>query len=243
MYPVGYPFGFLNDFVDNCKDIVKFSHVHHVPKNQLRALQKATKLRKFVRATPTRWSTIEGMVASFLDSKPQLHALVSARNFVQGRATQKAELTKLQETITNADFVDVLNKSLAILLPIERLNVKLQSDKDPISDVMPDSHHWANEFIKLCEELFVAAEKRDYLVTLVRDRFQFMYGLAHGLSYLLDSVLLGDGFSSKNRRSVEDMHISRPSDNGHPIDDERLEAPYLQYTEFKIVMGSEKAGN
>jgi soluble cytochrome b562 len=88
------------------------------------------------------------MVASLLDSERHLHALVSARDFVQGTATQKAERTKVRETITNADFVDNLNKSLVILRPIDRLIVKYQSDKVPISDVMPDFHHLPNEFFQ-----------------------------------------------------------------------------------------------
>jgi hypothetical protein len=242
-YPFGYPFEVLHDFVDDCKDIVKFFHNHHVPKAQLCALQKTTKSRTLVRAAPTRWGTIQGMVASLLDSERHLHALVSARDFVQGTATQKAERTKLRETITKADFVDNLNKSLAILRPIDRLIVKYQSDKVPISDVMPDFHDLPNQFVMLCEELVITAEERDYLSALVRDRFQFMYGLAHGLSYLLDPALLGEGLPSENRRSLEDALICTPSDNGHPVDDECKEALYLQYTEFKILTASEKAKN
>ena len=72
------------------------------------------------------------MVTSLLGSECHLHALMSARDFVQGTATQKAERTKLRETISNVEFVDNLIKSLAILRPIDRLIVKYQSDKVPI---------------------------------------------------------------------------------------------------------------
>eukprot|EP00171_Calliarthron_tuberculosum_P023803 IDg23803t1 len=89
-YPIGYPFELLHDFVEDCKDVVKFFHNHHVPKAQLRELQKSSGQRTLVRAAQTRWGTIQGMVASLLDSERLLYALVSARDFVQGTTAQKA---------------------------------------------------------------------------------------------------------------------------------------------------------
>jgi hypothetical protein len=108
---------------------------------------------------------------------------------------------------------------------------------------MPDFYDLPNEFDKLCQQFVITAEERDYLSHLVSYRFQFMYGLAHGLSYLLDPVLLGDRLPNEERRSLEDKLICTPSDNGHPVDEERKEALFLQYTDFKILMGLEKVKN
>lgn len=133
------------------------------------------------------------MVASLLDSERLLHALVSARDFVQGTRAKKAERTKMRATITDENFVDNLKKALAILGPVDRLIVKYQSDKVPISDVMPDFRDLPIEFSKLHTDTVITADERDYLFILARQRFQFMYGDAHGLSYLLDPALLGEG--------------------------------------------------
>jgi Protein of unknown function (DUF 659) len=94
-YPEGYPFKTLQEFVQDCKTVVKFFHNHHVPKAQLRELQKTTKSRMLVRVAPTRWSTIQGMTQSLLDSDRHLHALVSARDLIKGTAAQKAERLKV----------------------------------------------------------------------------------------------------------------------------------------------------
>jgi hypothetical protein len=132
-YPEGYPFKTLQEFVQDCKTVVKFFHNHHVPKAQLRELQKTTKSRMLVRVAPTRWGTIQGMTQSLLDSDRHIYALVSARDVIKGTAAQKAERLKVRETATDDDFISNLKKSLAILGPIDTLIVKYQSDQVPIS--------------------------------------------------------------------------------------------------------------
>lgn len=180
------------------------------------------------------------MFASLLDSKSPLHALVLARKFVQGTATQKAERTKLLKTITKPDFVDNLNKSLVIVFLVDRLIVKYQFNRVPMSEVMHAFHHLPNELVKMSKELFITAEERKYLSTFVKNLFHFMFGLARDLSYLLEPALLDDRLPSENRRSLKDTLICTPSDNGRPVHGERKEALYRQYTEFRIVAGSER---
>jgi hypothetical protein len=46
-----------------------------------------------------------------------------------------------------------------------------------------------------------------------------MYGEAHDLSYLLDSVLLGEGLPSPIRRALEDTLINMPVEDVVPIDE------------------------
>jgi hypothetical protein len=48
-----------------------------------------------------------------------------------------------------------------------------------------------------------------------------MYGEVHGLSYLLDPVLLGEGLPGPNRRALEDTLINMPIDDVAPIDEQR----------------------
>lgn len=44
-YPVGYPFEEMLNFIEDCKDIVKFFHNHHVPKAELCKMQKNSNCR------------------------------------------------------------------------------------------------------------------------------------------------------------------------------------------------------
>ncbi len=88
--------------------------------------------------------------------------------------------------MTDDTFVDNLRKALAILAPIDALIVKYQSDKVPISEVMPDFHNLLEEYKKVMSINIITCQEFEYLVVLAQQRFQFMYGIAHGLFYLLD---------------------------------------------------------
>jgi Protein of unknown function (DUF 659) len=103
-YPDQYPFELELEFVVGCKDVVKFFHNHHIPKAQLQALQQAVSARALVRAAPTRWGTIQAMCLSSLESEGHLHAIVTARDFLQGTFAQKSERMKVREVVTDKAF-------------------------------------------------------------------------------------------------------------------------------------------
>ena len=56
----------------------------------------------------------------------------------------------------------------------------------------------------------VDTDKKAYLVELVHKRFNFMYGDAHGVGYLLDLRYLGDGMQSSLRKEIEDFVYNFP---------------------------------
>jgi hAT family C-terminal dimerisation region len=229
--------------VAGCKDVVKFFHNHHVPKAQLQDLQQAVGVRALVRAAPTRWGTIQAMCLSLLESERHLHAIVTARDFLQGTATQKAERIKVREVVTGEDFVENLKKALAILEPLDKLIVKYQSDKVPISDVMHDFHALPDAFMKIFLAEIIIKQQFDYLVLLSQRRFRFMYGVAHGLSYMLDPRYLGQGLPENSRASLDEALINTPADDVTTTNDDRKEKLFMQYTSFFISATKEKQAN
>ena len=78
------------------------------------------------------WGSIKGCCKTLLMSERILHAIVSARDFIKGTAAQKAEHTRIKSIITSDNFVALLEKSLAILIPINALIVKYQLDLVPV---------------------------------------------------------------------------------------------------------------
>jgi hypothetical protein len=60
----------------------------------------------------------------------------------------------------------------------------------------------------------VEADKKAYLVELVRKRFDFMYGDAHGVAYLLDPRYLGDGMLRTLRKEIENFICKFPKKDG-----------------------------
>ncbi len=129
--------------------------------------------------------------------------------------------------MTDDAFVNNLRKALAILAPIDALIIKYQSDKVPISEVMPDFHNLPKEYKKVMSSSIITRQEFEYLVVLAQRRFQFMYGVAHGLLYLLDPQHIGDGLPADPRSSLEEVLINNPVDDVTPINDGRKEKLYI----------------
>lgn len=242
-FPEGYPFESMLWFINDCKDVVKFFHNHHAVKAQLQEAQAAAGLRALAKAAPTRWGTIQAMCQSILDSERQLHTIVSARNFVTGTAAQKAERERIKTIISNRNFVDQLEKCLIILKPIDTLIVKYQSDNVAISEVFPDFHALPEKFKKMFDNHNITESELGYLVKLSQQRFQFMYGTAHGLAYLLDPRFLGDGLPQQQRRALEETLISTPIADDGTISEQTKEELYTQFTAFFILASQDKNMN
>jgi hypothetical protein len=111
----------------------------------------------------------------------------------------------------------------------------------PISQVLPDFHALPTEFTKIKQVGIIDTDGLNYLCKLAQQRFQIMYRTAHGLSFLLDPALLGEGLLGRNKRDLEDKLINTLADDFQPVDDARREMLYLQYTAFMIAVSTEKA--
>ena len=80
------------------------------------------------------------MCQSLLDSESQINTISSTRDFIKGATAQQEEHQKVKDVIASDQFVVKLKRALMILVPLDRLIVKYQSDQIPISEVMPDFH-------------------------------------------------------------------------------------------------------
>jgi hypothetical protein len=67
------------------------------------------------------WQTLMG-------SKCHLHTIVTARDFVKGLCAQKDEFRIVKGVFSNNIFIKALKTALQILVTIDRLIVKYQSD-------------------------------------------------------------------------------------------------------------------
>jgi hypothetical protein len=60
---------------------------------------------------------------------------------------------------------------LAILRLVDGLIIKYQSNKVPISEVMPNFHALSNEFAKLHNTNVITKQEAEHLVMLAKKRF------------------------------------------------------------------------
>ena len=244
-FPDGYPFEEMFEFVDDVKGLVNFFIHHHHVKAQLMEAQQSAGVRALSRSAPTRWGTIQDMCQTVLDSERLIHAITAARDFVSGNAKQKANRMRFKELVSKENFVGLLRKALALLRPIDALIVKYQADSVPISEVTPESIAIGHAYDVLLQQGVISETECQYVKHVCASRFQFLYGNAHGIAYLLDPRFLGSELSTEKRRSIEDIVCSIPlAKNKDGIStDESKEAIFLQYTDFHISATRERTLN
>ena len=82
----------------------------------------------------------------------------------------------------------------------------------------------------------MTGDELNYLVKLVAKCFQFMSGMAHGLSYMLDLHNLGHGLPALSHHNLENTLFESPGDNVTPSNDSQHELPYMHYTKFNQII-------
>jgi hypothetical protein len=225
--PNGYPFEELQQFSIDCKDVVAFFHNHHAPKAKLKKALNAAKLSGLVQPAPTRWGTLSGCFKSIRAADSILNGLVSERDFtIKGTAKQKEKRAAVKAIITDSDFVKKLDECIKILTPIDMFIKIFQSDAEDMMRKLTD----------------VSEDKKAYLVKLVRERFDFMYGDAHGVAYLLDPRYLGDGMSRTLRNEIEDFIYKFPSPDGATNQERQMQIAQ-EYTAFRVESLKERQQN
>jgi hypothetical protein len=238
--PNRYPFEELQQFSIDCKDVVAFFHNHHAPKAKLKKALNAAKLSGPVQPAPTRWGTLSGCFKSIRAAESILNGLVSERDFtIKGTAKQKEKQAAVKAIITDSDFVKKLDECVKILTPIDMFIKIFQSDAVPCSNVYKAFLDLEDMMRKLSD---VSEDKKAYLVKLVRERFDFMYGDAHGVAYLLDPCYLGDGMSRTLRNEIEDFIYKFPTPDGATNQERQMQIAQ-EYTAFQVEPLKERQQN
>lgn len=246
-YPEGYPFEYLLNFVQDCKDVVSFFSYHHQEKAKLVKLQLAENKRQLVQPAATRWGSLINCLRCLRDSESILHRIVSARDFVVGTQKQKQRCQQLMDTICGDNFVAYLDKCIEILEPIDIGINCFQNDHVSLSSVYK---HFALFMKQTYENMScLSIGERSYILNLVWERLEFMYGDAIGIAYILDPVLLGKDMLDQHRHRAEDSLFESVS-RGIVITDEnqvqyeaKKEQLFVEYTEWVIKANSERAKN
>ncbi|RAW29573.1 hypothetical protein PC110_g14067 [Phytophthora cactorum] len=126
----------------------------------------------------TRWGTIEKCFVSVLVSESILHSFVSGRDFL--KAKNKEQKAK---------------RRMAYDIKVFERNTR------PVSDVYNMFLQLPKKFDKISMPITAFA----VITTVLRERFDFVYGDAHGVSYLLDPRYAGKDMDNDTREAVVDF--------------------------------------
>ena len=136
----------------------------------------------------------------------------------------------MKDLITDQSFMPLRKKSLAIIKPIHTLIMQYQSDSVPISEVLSDFYGMPTQFMALYDKAVIMQTEMQYPSELSSICFRFMYGEGHGLPYLLDSRMLGDGLPPDNQSELEYILVNWPFDDVTPVTEERMEEVFNEST-------------
>ena len=118
--------------------------------------------------------------------------------------------------------------------------MKYQSDKVPVSEVLPGILALPEEFQYLCAANLVTEDELNYLVMLTVKHFQFMFGVAHGLSYMIDPCHLGHSLATLSYHNLENTLYESPEDKVIPSDASQHELLCIQYNKYFITTSQQK---
>jgi Protein of unknown function (DUF 659) len=207
-YPEGYPFEYLLDFSQHCNDIVSFFSFHHQLKAKLREEQIKAILPSLTQPAATRWGSLLLCLRSLRLNESVLHVIVSAREFVPASGRQSESCCKIRDIITSNTFVNLLEKCIHILIPIDAAITVFQNDCTPISDIY---RLFAIDLKSKFDNMAcLSSEERSYILFRVRYRLEFICSDAMGMSYLLDPRYIGDGMDPEQRNTLEECIVSFP---------------------------------
>jgi len=154
--------------------VVSFFSYHLQEKAKLVKLQLAENKRQLVQPAATHWGSLINCLKRLKESESILHRIVSARDFVVGTLKQRQRCQQLVEVICSDMFVLNLDKCIEILEAInigincfQNDNVSLSKVYEYFAMVMKQSYENMN-----C----LSSEERSYILKLVVDRLEFMYG-------------------------------------------------------------------
>ena len=106
--------------MEDCKDVVSFFSYHNLDKANLIKLQDEKGVHHLAQVAATRWGSLINCMRCLKESESILSQIVSARGFLTGTLKQKQSREKIMNIICSDNFLPLLNKSIAILEPIER---------------------------------------------------------------------------------------------------------------------------
>ena len=213
-YPAGYPFEYLIDFTQKCKDVVTYFTRHTNDRNALIESQQKNGVPQLVQPVETRWGSMLDCFRSIQKSSPLITYVLSDVIKEKNRKRSKTA-ESFVDTMTNPEFRTNLSKSIEILELINTGIVMFQDDRAPLSSIY-------NFFVvhlptRLGDNatMKITLEERKYIRDLVQKRFDFIKGDAMLISYMLDPIYKGADMLPSHQEEVDKLLFDTADTNAN----------------------------
>jgi hypothetical protein len=189
----------------NSRQLVRFLKKSQLLWHALQRLQQMGNKGALVPPVGTRWGTIERCFASIVASEPIFHAFVNAREFMRsGSKEQKAKRHHAHDSVVARDFVQQLEKVISLLIVVSAFQKAFEKNSKPPSDV----YRMFQELPKIYSNMKMPIGEFGMIAGTLQNRFNFIYGYAHSVTYVLDPRYLGRNMDDKTRLQVDNFTIA-----------------------------------
>jgi hypothetical protein len=153
---------------------------------------------------------------SVLKHEKELCAIVARRDFVEARTPVEQDRRKrVQDFVLGESFVQDLNRSLAMLLPLQDHLRHFQEDRPPLSQVYP---YFMDLLTAYSSMEWVSKKEKALITSCILERLNGIYGDSHGVAYMLDPLYLGEALGERKKQGVEDFMVRFCEREGHTVD-------------------------
>ena len=151
---------------------------------------------------PTRWGQILRSLESVLLNYDHLFDIFNDNDFICGDRHQKERRQQVREIVNKDPLCYDIKKAITIYEPFVKAILHFESDATPISDV----YHVFNALSKNVDTLnsTITTEEKAVINLCIKERWNFLFAMSYGISYLLDPRYLGDAMDEATFESVFD---------------------------------------
>ena len=173
----------LSSFIIELKEIVYYFD-NNLLKAKLSIIQNEKGVSKIVAPAATCWGSLGGCLTSILINENVLSSFVNDREFVNGtNKSVNKKIIKIKNLINNDQFIINLNKCIQLLKPIDTYIISFQKNSTTVSDVY---NIFENILPNYYNTINLNNNELNYISNRIKNRFDLIYGDAHGIGYLLD---------------------------------------------------------
>ena len=193
----------FQEVVRDCKNISSFFINSHAYKSKLVKIIDEKKLPSLVIPGKTRWGSLYECLFNYNSLENDIYDIVSKREFLMDiSSSQRKKRIEIQSAVMKENFVSNLKKSLEVTKPLALKLKEFQNNSVPVSEVY--------YFFQNIEKIYsvmnsLSSLELPLVLNIIRNRFNFIYGDAHGIGYILDPKYCGKDMDYETKEAVEEF--------------------------------------
>lgn len=216
------------------KEIIFFVLRHHKVLIELKERRSVDGVENLAKPSDTRWGRVLNSMDSLLKNEGYLNQMFNQQDFITAgskTAADKRLRGELKEKINSPTLISELRTSITILKPFCIAIYQFESDDSTMSQVY---HVFETLKTSIAEMVNVSEDVKTILLDKLARRWEFVYGDAHGIAYILDPLYMGQLMAKEDRDVCEQFMCEKYAYVGQEFQND----VFLELSLYKIYINS-----